>query len=230
MFSALGAWLLLICFSLDASDAWADFRKGVEAYRRGDDATALQEFWSLAQQDHPGAEYNLGVLYANGRGVLRNVKHAAYWYRRAADKGHPFAQCNLGALYEQGDGVEQNDTEAVKWYRLSAERGNAGGQNNLARMYEHGRGVPPDQTLAVFWYRAAADQGDVHAQANLARMYYEGTGVKQDHVAALMWWTLSAARGSGAAAIMRDHLTARMSPRDLAEAQRLTRGWSPKKP
>jgi hypothetical protein len=38
----------------------ADFAAGVEAYARGDYATAMREFRPLAQQGHVPAQYNLG--------------------------------------------------------------------------------------------------------------------------------------------------------------------------
>jgi uncharacterized protein len=163
--------LISVCLTVAfASTAFADFRSGVEAYQIGNDVTALQEFWTLAHQGHAGAQFNLGVLYARGRGVAQDFSQAARWYRLAAEHGHALAQCNLGVLYEDGLGVLQNDEEASHWYRLSAEHGNAGGQNNLGRIYEEGRGVPRDFREAVIWYQKAAAQGNTQAQGNLTRV------------------------------------------------------------
>lgn len=163
--------LVSVCVILTlASTAFADFRSGVEAYQRGNDVTALHEFWTLAHQGHAGAQFNLGVLYARGRGVAQDFSQAARWYRLAAEHGHALAQCNLGVLYEEGIGVIQNDEEASRWYRLAAEQGNAGGQNNLGRLYEEGRGVPRDFREARIWYQKAAAQGNTQARGNLARV------------------------------------------------------------
>lgn len=163
--------LISICvISALASTAFADFRSGVAAYQQGNDVTALQEFWSLAQQGHIGAQFNLGVLYARGRGVSQDFIQAARWYRVAAEHGHALAQCNLGVLYEQGTGVVQSDEEASRWYRLAAEQGNAGGQNNLGRLYEEGRGVVRSSHEAMTWYQKAAAQGNAEAQANVVRL------------------------------------------------------------
>jgi len=163
--------LVSICLiSALTSTAFADFRSGVEAYQRGNDVIALQEFWMLAQQGHAGSQFNLGVLYARGRGVTQDFSQAARWYRLAAEHGHALAQCNLGALYEEGTGVVRNDEEASRWYRLAAEQGNAGGQNNLGRLYEEGRGVLRSSNEARTWYQKAADQGNKQAQANLMRL------------------------------------------------------------
>ncbi len=49
-----------------ASQAWADFKAGVEAYQRGDYATALTEFRPLAQQGVASAQFGLGFMYHQG--------------------------------------------------------------------------------------------------------------------------------------------------------------------
>ena len=65
-------------------------------------------------------QYNLGIMYLNGRGVARDAKEASAWFRKAADAGDKLAQCNLGALYEQGLGVTQDSSQALKWFLASA--------------------------------------------------------------------------------------------------------------
>ena len=58
--------VLAVVVVLAATPAWADFKAGVEAYERGDYATALTEFRPLAQQGHAGAQFNLGQMYRKG--------------------------------------------------------------------------------------------------------------------------------------------------------------------
>ena len=67
--------LVLSIFCL-ATPAWADFQAGVDAYRSGDYATALREWRPLTEQGHAFAQFNLGILYANGRGVPQNYAMA----------------------------------------------------------------------------------------------------------------------------------------------------------
>ena len=50
----------------------------------------------------PEAQYNLGVLYANGNGVEQDYLEAAKWYRLSADQGCERAQVNLEGLYKNG--------------------------------------------------------------------------------------------------------------------------------
>ena len=47
----------------------ADFEKGLDTAKRGDYATALREWKPLAEQGDADAQYNLGLMYANGHGV-----------------------------------------------------------------------------------------------------------------------------------------------------------------
>ena len=56
--------LVLVTAYLACSDsAWADFKAGLESYKRGDYATALKEFRPLAQQGDADAQHNLGLMH-----------------------------------------------------------------------------------------------------------------------------------------------------------------------
>jgi TPR repeat protein len=67
----LTAAIITAAMLLSAAHA-ADFWKGIDAANRGDYATALQEWKPLAEQGHASAQYNLGVMYANGYGVTQD--------------------------------------------------------------------------------------------------------------------------------------------------------------
>jgi TPR repeat protein len=83
-----------------------------------------------------------------------------------------------------------------------------------------------DYATALREWRPLAEQGDTHAQYNLGVLYLNGQGVPQDDVRACMWFSLAAARPSGdfqmRAAGNRDKVARRMTPAQMAEAQRLT--------
>ena len=65
------------------------------------------------------------------------------------------------------------------------------------------------------------------AQNNLGVMYTNGEGVQQDYVRAHMWFNLSAMRGEQRAAKNKDNIAKRMTPAQIAEAQKLAREWRP---
>ncbi len=133
-----------------------------------------------------------------------------------------------GPLEDGLAAAERGDyAEALRLWQPLAEQGNASAQFNLGVMYERGHGVPQDHAEAAKWYRLAAEQGDAFAQFNLGLMYADGDGVPQDDVLAHMWWNLAAAQGIENAKTNRDIVASRMTPDQLAEAQRMAREWKP---
>ena len=152
--------LVFILFVLFGTHVSAqNFNKGLKAAHAGDDATALKEWKPLAEQGEASAQYNLGVMYQKGRGVLKDYAEAVKWYRLAAEQGEAFAQLNLGTMYEGGSGVPKDYAEAVKWYRLSAEQGRPYAQHNLGLMYQKGYGVLKDNVTAHMWFNISSANG-----------------------------------------------------------------------
>ena len=85
----------------------ADFDEALKAYKRGNYATALQGFQSLAEEGHDSAQFNLGLMYANGEGVPQDGTAAVRWYRKAAEQGDTDALFNVGLMYNNGHGVSR---------------------------------------------------------------------------------------------------------------------------
>ena len=61
----------------------------------------------LAEGGDKIAQYNLGVMYENGRGVPQDYKEAVKWYTKCAEQGAADAQYNLGVMYANGREVPQ---------------------------------------------------------------------------------------------------------------------------
>jgi hypothetical protein len=162
--------------------------------------TVQQEFIEAlrakAEQGDAEAQYNLGLMYANGDGVPQDDAEAVRWLRLAADQGLSQAQFNLGVAYRFGRGVPQDDAEAARWYRLAADQGFDRAQYNLGVQYRDGQGVAQDDVEAVRWFRLAADQGFDRAQYNLGLMYEFDRGVPQDEVEATRLYRLAAEQGN----------------------------------
>ncbi len=146
--------------------AWAGVEEGVEAYDRGDYAKAFREWRPLAEQGDAKAQFNLGGMYRQGRGVPQDDAEAMKWYRKAAEQGDAKAQGILGFMYDDGQGVAQDYAEAVKWYRKAAGQGYAQAQYNLGLMYYDGQGVSQDYVQAHMWSNLAAAKGDKTATKN----------------------------------------------------------------
>nr|SPS05124.1 putative Beta-lactamase [Candidatus Nitrotoga fabula] len=143
----------------------------INAQGRKDDTQVAYLYHKAAEQGVADAQYNLGIMYYQGKGVPKNDVQAEYWYRKAAEQGHADAQFSLGVMNALG---RKDDTQAVYWYRQAAEQGFVDAQFNLGIMYYKGRGVIKDDGQAAYWYRKAAEQGHVLAQAKLGVSYSQG--------------------------------------------------------
>jgi TPR repeat protein len=90
---------------------------------RGDYATALQIWRTLADQGDPAGQYRLGLMYYDGRGVPQNYAEAAKWFHLAVNQGNAAAKNLLGAMYANGWGVQQDYVRAFMWFDLAAAQG-----------------------------------------------------------------------------------------------------------
>jgi TPR repeat protein len=107
--------------------------------------------------------------------------------------------------------------------------------SDIARMYSNSQGV--DYAEAAKGNRKLADQGFAEAQYNLGLMYADGLGVPQDYVVAQKWLILAASRFTTApqaqlrdqAVARRDEVAAKMTPQQIAKAQKLAGEWKPTK-
>lgn len=78
-----------------------------------------------------------------------------------------------------------------------------------------------DYQAAFEAFMPAALEGDDMSQYGLGLLYYKGQGVEQDLPRALAWYRLAAAQGHDHARKQADALTAKLTPEELAEADRL---------
>jgi len=143
-------------------------------------------------------------------------------------KGMPWRRSSSGGITTLARAFHRMTRR--RWYRLAADQGDAVAQQSLGCVYREGKGVPQDDAESVRWFRLAAEQGRADAQHDLACSYRDGNGVPQDYVQAHMWYSLSASQSSEAEwanrAKNRDLTAQRMTPDQLAEAQRLAREWA----
>jgi TPR repeat protein len=156
---------------------------------------ASDKYLKAAEQGYAIAQYNLGFMYDNGRGLTQSSSEAVKWFRKAAEQGHALAQLNLGYAYFLGDGVTESDSEVVKWFRKAAEQGVVDAQLFLGEMYANGYAVTQSYSEAAKWYRKAAEQGDEEAQFYLGKMYANGDGVTQSYSEAAKWYRKLAEQG-----------------------------------
>ena len=108
---------------LSSPVAAQDYDRGAAAYEAGDYGAALKEFRPLAESGNVSAQYNLGIMYYYGEGVLQDYKEAARLFRLAAEQGLADAQYNLANRYYYGEGVIKDIVYAHMWKNISASNG-----------------------------------------------------------------------------------------------------------
>jgi TPR repeat protein len=194
------AFILIISLLVCCSDNRGTIEDAEKAYNSGDFHTAYRVYKPLAEQGNARAQFNIGMMYESGRGVPQNYAEMMKWYRKAAEQGHALAQFNLGLQYSKGQGVQRDYAEGVKWYRKAADQGDVDAMGNLGYMYLNGLGVPRDNVLAHMW-------------SNLATMQFPASEQRKRQIA----------EGN------MDIAASKMTPAQIAEAQKLAREWKPKK-
>ena len=76
-----------------------------------------------AEKGNKVAQYNLGVMYSFGLGVVPDYKTALNWYNLSSEQGYALVQYNLGRLYYLGNGVKENIVYAHMWVNLASLNG-----------------------------------------------------------------------------------------------------------
>src|SRR5271168_3718412 len=109
----------------DAPVAAEALEQATTALDKGDYATSLPLLRELADHGNARAQFKLGKLYDDGRGVAKSDAEALRWYRLSAEQGEADAQYNLGVMHVVGQGIAKDDAEAAKWFGKAAEQGHA---------------------------------------------------------------------------------------------------------
>ena len=107
------------------------------------------------------SDYELGVAYSYGEGVVQNHEIAFQYFKKSAELGYAPAQYKLGVAYAYGEGVEQDIEQATEWYTKAAEQGYSIAQRSLGNIYTNGDGIEQNKPLGLAWYSILAERGNV---------------------------------------------------------------------
>lgn len=149
---------------------------------------------AAANEGDPLAQTLVGVCYAKGIWLGKDVSEGIKWLRKASEQGYAKAQVYLAdELYDSGDeGLIQ---EAIKWQTRAAEQGYAEAQQGLGIRYQLGLCVEKDDNKSFEWYHKAAKQGDAFSQNAVGWCYLDGRGVMHDPQKAVEWFHEAAKQG-----------------------------------
>jgi uncharacterized protein len=173
--------------------AAADVAAGMQAFKNKDYAKAFAEWKAAAEAGQAEAQFDLGVLYAQGKGVQRDLTMAERWYRKSAEQGNAEAEFALGQMYSRGWGVPRDEADALRWFQMASNPDADGPATDWSLIGDYG--MPQDDKQAAYWYELAAQKGHAEAQFNLGRLYATGKGVPHDEEQAARWVRAAASQG-----------------------------------
>lgn len=146
--------------------ALADVKAGVDAWSRGDYATAIGQWRAPADKGDSDAQFNLGQAYKLGRGVPQDLRKAEELFAKAAAQGHMPASDNYGLLlYQRGE-----HARAMPYIASGADRGDPRAQYLLGLAYFNGENVTKDWVRAYALVSLAQRAGLAQAVPALAEM------------------------------------------------------------
>ncbi len=184
--------------------------------------TAIKYYKLAAQQDHPYAQYALGIIELE----KNNFHKAEQYLESAAYQHYGLAAYTLAKLYHERD--PKHPLKAFEWFMVAAKQEHVEACYYVGLYYQNGRGVKQDIKQAVIWFEKAALKKDKdalyhlamilirqpekdyetiaklleqaaaqdhpNAQYNLAVMYQKGDGVEQSNQKALFWYEKAASK------------------------------------
>jgi localization factor PodJL len=178
---------------------------------------------------NPAAEYEVGMRYAEGRGVAQSLPEAVRWFERSARAGFIPAQFHLAVVYEKGDGAKKDPQAARRLYLTAAGKGHAKSMHNLAVLHAEGIDGKPDYRIAARWFLKAASYGIADSQYNAGILLARGIGAKADLAESYKWFALAAAEGDREAAAKRDEVAARLDHETLVAARLAVQTFTPER-
>ena len=152
------------------------------------------ETLKLARLGSREAQYEVGLMCANGLGTAKDLEKAIEWVSQAAQKGLPAAQYLLGTRYAAGIVVQQDLRRALWWFQNAAEQGHIKAQLKVGQLLSQGH---PE--VGIRSIRLAAEQGLAEAQFALGQALATGQGTEKNLDEAVDWYRQASLQGIPAA-------------------------------
>ena len=218
-----------------SSEAEAMYDAAHQARAAGKNEEYARRLEAAANLGHPGAAYEIGIAYTQGRLVPKDPGTGARYINRSADLGDQRAQYLVGANFMTGRGVRKDPERGVAFLaragvsaEVAGEQGHVQAQYLLGVAYADGNGVPKNAAWAARWYGRAARGGHVGAQYAYGVMYGSGLGLPQDDLKSYYWMTLAASGGHEKAGEMAMKIAKRLSNEQISQAEADAKKFVPK--
>ena len=113
------------------------FNQGMMALQRDDHVTAAKFLRRLAERGDPRAQFWIGYMHHEGKGLQQDFSEALKWLRPSADQGESTAQYFLGSMYIGRSGIARDLVSAYMWFTLAAAQGNDTAENARNQIVVH---------------------------------------------------------------------------------------------
>ena len=143
-----------------------------DAAQSGDFAKA-KAIWDIAhRQGNDVATRNLGVMYANGDGVTKDLETAFQYYSQAADAGNLEAVFDVIDFLYNGKGTAQDLPAMAELVRKTHQQHPDDREANewMGFIFREGIGVTKNTTQARLYFEKARSLGSDYAKKSLAEM------------------------------------------------------------
>ena len=184
-----------------------DLKKAKRAYRNGNYDRAVKLFRNAADDGNLVADWYLGHMYRQGRGVPRDDAMAYSYYTRVAEHYDPDEddqnrlRITVDAMVRIADyqrtgavnaGLQPDPAGAARSYlKIATAYGHPTAQFWLGVMSIRGEGVKRNPNQGLKWLMASARKRYPPAEAYLGELYWDGKIVRADRTRALMWYILA---------------------------------------
>ncbi len=154
------------------------------------------------------ANYMIGFMYYEGKGIAKDVLQAFVNWDIAARKGHSEAKKNVNneyqlklraanvdahVAYQVGlNYVNKDEKKAMEFYNIASKKGNIEATYNLGIMHS----CRAEDLEAFSLFTNAAEKGYLPAMVKLAECYRTGQGIKHNVNEAVKWLEKAANLGS----------------------------------
>ncbi|HEX7926183.1 MAG TPA: tetratricopeptide repeat protein, partial [bacterium] len=203
-FAVLAALALLLPLSqVRAAD---DIGQGVKAFKRGDYKKAAAILKDDAERGDQTAQFYMGFMAEEGKGMKKNTAMAIKMYEGAAGQGHARASYRLGLMYRNGEGVKKDQEMANRYFYNAAQGGDPDARKIMAARMKKGtfemkvtaaQQAKLDEAVAAHnkdedeksfnLFMDLAKQDVAEAQTWVARFYHDGEGVQTNYQESANW-------------------------------------------
>ena len=132
-----------------------DLKLGLQAYFNGDFILAHEHLSLSAESNNGDAQYLLGHMFENGKGVEVDEQQSFRWYLASAKNGIPPSQYSVSLRYSSGIGTKKDVQKGLFWLEAAARQGHDFAQFKLGLdLIENGK-----TKKGLIWLRIASLAG-----------------------------------------------------------------------